>query len=170
MKVKITLLVFLVFGLCFPLDVFSTVPQEQTPRSTPKFVLNPADAKAIQTVIVEHLSALANKDANLAFSYLAPQTQKLFGDAQTFLAAMEQEFPVLCRARETWFDEPVIIEGMVVEGITLIGLNHFPVRVIAIMVKIEDDTWKIDSVAMLNIHPKPILQHENMKKRFKNAL
>ena len=65
-----------------------------------------ADAKAVRAVVEAQLRAMADGDAERAFSYAAPAIRAQFGDAQRFMAMVAGSYPMVIRPAATVFFLP----------------------------------------------------------------
>ncbi|MFC3853808.1 DUF4864 domain-containing protein [Salinispirillum marinum] len=82
--------------LFFVLMCWSSWAVAQTPESA-------------QSVIRAQIQALADDDAEHAFSFAADTIQAQFGDAQRFVRMVRTQYPALYRPRQVLFSEPVVV-------------------------------------------------------------
>jgi hypothetical protein len=69
--------------------------------------LSPRDQKQIIEVVRSQLDAFAHDDAAKAFSYAAPNVQRLMGNAKNFLDLVRTRYEVVYRPSSTTFMQPV---------------------------------------------------------------
>jgi hypothetical protein len=68
--------------------------------------LGAADSKAVRQVVEAQLRAMADGDAERAFSYAAPAIRAQFGDARRFMAMVTGSYPMVVRPSATVFFQP----------------------------------------------------------------
>ena len=78
-----------------------------------------AQAKAVRAVVEAQLDALANDDAERAFSYAAPSIHKMFGNAPTFMAMVLGQYGMLVKPESVLFLLPESVRGDVIQAVLL---------------------------------------------------
>ena len=75
----------------------------QAQAQAPAQALSAQDAAQVRTVVQGQLAAFAKDDAAKAFSYAAPNIQKMFGSAPVFLDMVRRSYPVVYRPASSAF-------------------------------------------------------------------
>ena len=65
-----------------------------------------ADARIVETLIRAQIAAFGEDDGERAFSYAAPDIQKRFGDAASFMAMVRKSYPAVYRPKSLNFQRP----------------------------------------------------------------
>jgi hypothetical protein len=77
------------------------------------------DARAVRAVVQSQLDAMAAGDGERAFSYAAPDIRSQFGDAGTFMAMVQQGYPMVIRPARVAFQRPEALEDAAVQLVQL---------------------------------------------------
>jgi hypothetical protein len=77
------------------------------------------DALAVRRVVEDQLGAFAADDAERAFSYASTSIRDQFGDAATFLAMVQANYPMVVRPVTTTFFQAVSDAGTVLQTVQL---------------------------------------------------
>ena len=77
------------------------------------------DAQAIHAVITEQLDAFTRDDAPHAFSLASPQIRAQFATPAAFIAMVRAAYPVVYRRKTVQFENPVIIEGEIIQPVKM---------------------------------------------------
>jgi hypothetical protein len=93
--------------------VAGTHAQDQQPA------LTPTDARAVRSVIDAQLAAFAAGDAERAFSYASPGIRAQFSNAATFMAMVEDSYPMVVRPTAVSYFQPQRSNGMVLQRLQL---------------------------------------------------
>lgn len=72
----------------------------------PAAALAAPEARAVRAVVEAQLRAMAEGDAERAFSYAAPAIRAQFGDARRFMAMVAGSYPMVIRPAATVFFQP----------------------------------------------------------------
>lgn len=72
----------------------------------PAAALAAPEVKAVRAVVEAQLRAMADGDAERAFSYAAPAIRAQFGDARRFMAMVAGSYPMVIRPAATVFFQP----------------------------------------------------------------
>ena len=103
-----------------------------------------ADAKAVRAVVEAQLRAMADGDAERAFSYAAPAIRTQFGDAQRFMAMVAGSYPMLIRPAATVFFQPTVDgDGDVLQVVQLRDAAGQRWRASYLMARQDDGPWRI---------------------------
>ena len=78
-----------------------------------------AQAKAVRAVVEAQLDALANGDAERAFSYAAPSIHTMFGNAPTFMAMVQGQYGMLVKPESVLFLLPEMAQGQAIQAVLL---------------------------------------------------
>lgn len=123
------------FLLCLALGCWSSLVVAQTPESA-------------QAVIRAQIQALANDDAEHAFSYAADTIRAQFGDAQRFVRMVRSQYPALYRPRQVLFSEPVVVTPeQMFQELALVDERGQAWRVIYSLHAMAGE-WRIDGVVL----------------------
>lgn len=133
------------FLLCITPLAMASAP-DPVPLSGPRTPgpLSGADRQSVQDTIRHQLDAFQRGNAELAFGLASPGIQSLFGNAQTFMEAVRQNYPQLYRAREAEFRDIVSIKGQPVQRVLVVGPDGLPVIALYPMEQQSDGSWRID--------------------------
>lgn len=103
-----------------------------------------ADAKAVRAVVEGQLRALADGDAERAFSYAAPAIRDQFGDAKRFMAMVAGSYPMVVRPAATVFFQPTVDgDGDVLQVVQLRDGAGKRWRASYLMARLDDGAWRI---------------------------
>ncbi len=103
-----------------------------------------ADAKAVRAVVEAQLRAMADGDAERAFSYAAPAIRNQFGDAQRFMAMVAGSYPMVIRPAATVFFQPTVDgDGHVLQVVQLRDASGKRWRASYLMARQDDGPWRI---------------------------
>ena len=112
-----------------------------------------AEARA---VIEAQIEAMAIDDWPKAYSYASPDIRKRFGNPQQFKEMVLKGYKIVYRPRSVSF------QGVEVFGVApgfvfhMIGTDGQAARVVYLMIKDEDEGWRIAGVQLFNIKGKII--------------
>ena len=112
-----------------------------------------AEARA---VIEAQIEAMAIDDWPKAYSYASPDIRKRFGNPQHFKEMVLKGYKIVYRPRSVSF------QGVEVFGVApgfvfhMIGTDGQAARVVYLMIKDEDEGWRIAGVQLFNIKGKII--------------
>ncbi len=73
----------------------------------PQLSLSPADALSVKATVEAQLAAMADDDAERAFGYATPALRRQFGNAQNFMALVQQGYPMVIRPAAAVFFVPL---------------------------------------------------------------
>ncbi len=82
--------------------------------------LSPADELAVRSTVQGQLAAFAADDANLAFSYAAPNVREALGTAAGFMAMVRAAYPVVYRPSSVAFLKPENKDGQVLQRVQML--------------------------------------------------
>jgi hypothetical protein len=103
-----------------------------------------ADAKAVRAVVEAQLRAMADGDAERAFSYAAPAIRTQFGDAQRFMAMVAGSYPMVIRPAATVFFQPMVDgDGDVLQVVQLRDGAGKRWRASYLLARQADGAWRI---------------------------
>ena len=87
--------------------------------SSARAAVSVEDAQAVQVTVRAQLAAFAAEDADLAFSYAAPNIRSLFQTPERFMAMVRQGYPVVYRPAALLFLTPKALDGAVVQPVQM---------------------------------------------------
>jgi hypothetical protein len=102
----------------------------------------PEDARAVRAVIQAQLDAFQKDDAERAFALATPGIRETFGDAGTFLEMVKRSYAVVYRPKSVQFEEPVLVEGELVQPVSLTDADGRAWIAIYPMHKQPDGSWR----------------------------
>jgi hypothetical protein len=87
--------------------------------SSARAAVSVEDAQAVQVTVRAQLAAFVAEDAELAFSYAAPNIRSLFQTPERFMAMVRQGYPVVYRPAALLFLSPRALDAAVVQPVQL---------------------------------------------------
>ena len=106
--------------------------------------LGAPEAKAVRRVVEAQLRAMADGDAERAFSYAAPAIRAQFGDAQRFMAMVTSSYPMVVRPAATVFFQPTLDgDGDVLQVVQLRDAAGKRWRASYLLARQPDASWRI---------------------------
>lgn len=105
--------------------------------------VGPDDRAAIQRVISDQIAAFRRDDGEAAFSFASPGIQRMFGNAETFMAMVRGGYQPVYRPRAFAFQDLVIIDGHLVQPVAVVGPDGQRVTALYHMERQPDGTWRI---------------------------
>jgi hypothetical protein len=81
--------------------------------------MSEADVRAVRDVVQAQLKAMAEGDGERAFSYAAPGIRGQFGSAATFMAMVQQGYPMVIRPASVSFFRPEALNDAVLQPVQL---------------------------------------------------
>ena len=106
------------------------------------------DVAAIRNIILGQLDAFREDDAEKAFSFAAPQIQKVFKTPGIFLNMVRKSYRSLYRSQSFEFRGTQRIDGNIVQPLAVIGPTGVSETALYIMEEQPDGTWKIGACIM----------------------
>lgn len=107
------------------------------------------DSRAVRAVVEAQLKALANDQAEQAFSYAAPAIRQRFGDAQIFMAMVRQSYAMLIRPRSVSFFRPEGVDGVVTQVVQFRDAEGRLWRAVYELQRQSDKRWRISGCAVV---------------------
>ena len=138
---KLLLTVVMIFGLQ-PLTV-SAEPLDVQPAG-----IKNEDVAEIRNIILGQLDAFREDDAIKAFSFAAPQIQKIFKTPEIFLSMVRKSYRSVYRPQSFEFRGTQRIDGNIVQPLAVIGPTGVSETALYIMEEQPDGTWKIGACIM----------------------
>ena len=112
-------------------------------RATPAADVGSDDRAAIQQVIRDQIAAFGRDDGDAAFAFAAPGIQRMFGNAETFMAMVRGGYQPVYRPREFAFRTLVVIDGNLIQPVAIVGPDGRRVTALYHMERQPDGTWRI---------------------------
>ena len=109
-----------------------------------------------KAVIEAQIEAMAIDDWSKAYSYAAPAIRKRFGSPQRFKEMVLKGYKIVYRPRSISFQGVENFGAASGFVFHLIGTNGQAARVVYLMIKDEDEGWRIAGVQLFNIKGKII--------------
>lgn len=102
------------------------------------------DALPIRSVISEQLDAFAHDDAPRAFSLASSDIRAQFGTPEAFIKMVRSAYPVVFRPRTVRFAPPVLVEGEVVQPVSMTDAQGRSWIALYAMQRQPDGSWRIN--------------------------
>ena len=109
------------------------------------------DQAAIQSVIESQLAAFQRDDGTEAFSYASPGIRGRFGNAENFMAMVQQGYSAVYRPSEVDFLEARNYAGSIAQAVRFVGPDGQTVIAIYMMERQADGQWLIDGVRIIPV-------------------
>lgn len=104
--------------------------------------ISPEDARAVREVIQAQLDAFQRDDGEAAFALATPGIREVFGDAATFLDMVRRSYAVVYRPRSVQFEEPLLVDGELIQPVSLTDADGRAWIAIYPMQKQPDGRWR----------------------------
>lgn len=111
----------------------------------------PEDARAVRAVIEAQLDAFRRDDAAQAFALATPDIRERFGDAATFLDMVRQSYAVVYRPQSVSFEEPLLLEGELVQPVSLTDAQGRAWIAIYPMQRQPDGSWRTNGCRLARL-------------------
>ena len=106
------------------------------------------DVAKIRNIILGQLDAFREDDAEKAFSFAAPQIQKIFKTPEIFLHMVRKSYRSVYRPQSFEFHGTRRIDGNIVQPLAVVGPTGVSETALYIMEEQPDGTWKIGACIM----------------------
>ncbi len=103
-----------------------------------------ADVKAVRKVIEAQLDAFRKDDAARAFSYAAPEIQKMYPTPDRFMDMVRSQYAVVYRPHSVTFRPPRRVGDALVQPVRMTDQEGHPWLVVYPMERQPDGSWKIN--------------------------
>ena len=144
---------FFLLGIVAPVAVASD-PNGATPSASPPGAKDPnlaaEEITAIRNVILGQLNAFKQDNAEKAFSYAAPEIQRIFRTPQIFLHMVRKSYQAVYSPRSFEFRKTQRIEGQIIQPLAVVGPSGVKETALYVMQKQADGIWKIGACVMAN--------------------
>ena len=107
-----------------------------------------ADRLAVRAVVEAQLKALADDQAEQAFSYAAPAIRQQFGDARLFMAMVRQSYAMLIRPRSVSYFRPERAGDVITQGVQFRDAEGRLWRAVYELQRQSDKRWRISGCAV----------------------
>ena len=115
--------------------ILSEPPQAAAPRHVP--------TQMVQQVVQQQLAALAKQDANSAFALADPDLRTQFGNAETFLATVKEQYPMLMQASSMLFLKPETDGTIAVQKVRISDEGGSAWSLTYLLNRQQDHQWRI---------------------------
>lgn len=105
----------------------------------------PPEARAL---IERQLDAFANGDANAAYAIAAPGIQKMFRDAEFFMAMVKTQYAPVYRHRSVEFGPSALIDDAVEQSVTLVDPDNVVWKALYHLSRQGDGSWRIEGCVL----------------------
>lgn len=138
MKRRFFSMLTLLAGLLLPMDVAAAAAD-----------IPPEDKAAIREVVQLQMDAVAEDDADTAFSLATAATQSRLGDSNTFLQLIKHKYAVIYRHQRAIFAAPEVVAGQTVQVVNLTDADNSVWVAMYEMKREPDGRWKIASCNLI---------------------
>lgn len=104
--------------------------------------ISPEDARAVREVVQAQLDAFQRDDGEAAFALATPAIREVFGDAATFLEMVRRSYAVVYRPRSVQFEDPILVDGELIQPVSLTDAEGRAWIAIYPMQKQPDGRWR----------------------------
>ncbi len=108
-----------------------------------------SDSRAVRAVVQAQLKALADNQAEQAFSYAAPAIRQQFGDADLFMAMVRQSYAMLISPRSVSYFRPEGAGGVVTQAVQFRDAEGRLWRAVYELQRQSDKRWRISGCAVV---------------------
>jgi hypothetical protein len=105
--------------------------------------LSSADRAGVQQTILGQIDAFKHDDANGAFAFAAPGTQRRFGDPNVFLDMVRNAYQPVYNPHGIDFTKLSTQDGAIVQSVELIGPDGAAYTALYTMEREADGSWRI---------------------------
>ncbi len=113
--------------------------------------VSPADTRAVREVIEAQLDAFAKDDAARAFSLATPGIREIFGSPENFVDMVRRSYAVVYRPSSVAFEQPLVIEGQVVQPVRMTDAEGRAWVAIYPMQRQADGSWRTNGCQLARI-------------------
>jgi Domain of unknown function (DUF4864) len=113
------------------------------------------DARAVRAVVQSQLDAMAAGDGERAFSYAAPGIRSQFGSAVTFMAMVQQGYPMVIRPARVAYQRPEPLEDAVLQRVQLRDADGQDWLAAYQLQRQDDGSWRISGCVVRPDRPEP---------------
>lgn len=113
--------------------------------------ISTTDAAAIRAVVEQQLDAFARDDARRAFGLATSGIRARFGNAEAFMAMVRAEYPVVYRPRRVDFENPVVIEGEIMQPVRMIDAEGAAWIALYPMQRQSNGVWRINGCQLARL-------------------
>ena len=113
----------------------SDPPQAAAPRSV--------SPQMVQKVVQQQLAALAKQDASGAFALADPDLRTQFGNAETFLATVKEQYPMLMQASSILYLKPETDGTIAVQKVRISDGDGAAWSLTYLLNRQQDNQWRI---------------------------
>jgi hypothetical protein len=115
--------------------ILSEPPQAAAPRHV--------STQMVQQVVQQQLAALAKQDASSAFALADPELRTQFGSAETFLATVKEQYPMLMQASSMLFLKPETDGTIAVQKVRISDDAGSAWSLTYLLNRQQDNQWRI---------------------------
>lgn len=99
--------------------------------------------QVVQQVVQQQLAALAKQDASGAFALADPDLRTQFGNAETFLATVREQYPMLMQTSSVLFLKPETDGTIAVQKVRISDEAGAAWSLTYLLNRQQDDQWRI---------------------------
>ena len=107
------------------------------------------DAEAVQATVRAQLAAFVAEDADLAFSYAAPNIRSLFQTPERFMAMVRQGYPVVYRPAASLFLKAKALDAAVMQPVQLRDSSGKSWLAMYTLQRQADASWLISACVLM---------------------
>ena len=117
--------------------------------SSARAAVSVEDAQAVQVTVRAQLAAFVAEDAELAFSFAAPNIRSLFQTPERFMAMVRQGYPVVYRPAALLFLTPRVLDAAVVQPVQMRDSNGNAWLAMYTLQRQTDARWLISACVLV---------------------
>jgi Domain of unknown function (DUF4864) len=110
-----------------------------------------ADRSAIQSVITDQIHAFQRDDSAAAFALASPSIQSEFKSPADFMRMVRDSYQAVYRPHKFQFLELGMVDGYLMQKLTIIGPDGLAVFALYPMVKLKSGEWRTDGCYLVPI-------------------
>lgn len=128
------------WSLIFTAVLFAGVFASEPPQAAAP---GAAPAQVVQQVVEQQLKALAVEDAGRAFALADHDMRTQFGDAETFLATVREQYPMLMKPASMLFLKPETDGTIAMQKVRITDVNGSSWSLTYLLNRQQDNQWRI---------------------------
>ena len=113
-------------------------------KANPSVELNYSNKTEIQSVIKKQIFAFQKENYKKAFSYASPNIQNTFKNSENFIKMVKKGYSPLLNLKNFRFGKLIYLKNTKIQEVILFTKNNQLFKAYYQMIKIHDNSWKID--------------------------
>jgi hypothetical protein len=128
------------WSLVFTAVLFTAIFVSDPPQAVASKAPSP---QVVQRVVEQQLHALAHDDAGGAFALTDAEMRTQFGNAETFLATVREQYPMLMKPASMLFLRPETDGTIAMQKVRITDSNGASWSLTYLLNRQQDDQWRI---------------------------